>query len=246
MLPSRIEQDNSSADSNLAKISNSLIESFVKKNNLGALKILFYISRSAFDLKSHSSELITVNINLDHMLSFCNIDSKTLRRNVKQMQETVLTFVTFSDEGFSPRLEEDITVIPYLKFDYSGKLELKMFSKVLSLVSDVKNKFTVINLENLMKLRSKHSVRMIQLLELIDGFSDHIAKRKTYTLSDLNGMFGTSYSRLKEFERKILVPVKIELDDISTLSYVYQLNYSKNDSRPGRPVASSVTIDLVS
>lgn len=223
---------------NLAKISNSLIESFVKKNNLGALKILFYISKN--DVVYGSDELVTLRFNVKELSSYCNINSRTLYRNIKQMQETSVSFVI--DDNY----EENITVIPYSKIEYNGFIELKLFKKILTLVSQVKNKFTIIDLENLMKLKSKHSVRMIQLLEMIDSFSENIAKRKTYDLDDLNGMFGTNYKRIKEFERKILVPVKSELDEISYLTFLYQINYDNPLHTRGRPRAISVTIDLVS
>lgn len=254
MLPSCYENEKYSKNSKTVKISNSLIEAFVKKNNLGALKILFYIASA--DIKLKKEELRTIKINVSDLVNYCNIDIKTLRRNIQQMQETTLTFVSFSDgvgEGASSpsarpqiSIEENITVIPYSKYIYGGEIELKIFEKVLALVSEVKNRFTIIDLENLMKLKSKHSVRMIQLLEMIDGFSTNVAKRKTYTLFELNSMFGTNYSRLKEFERKIVIPVKDELDQMSCLSFVYQLKYEKSDKKAGRPTAVSLTVDLIS
>jgi plasmid replication initiation protein len=119
-----------------------------------------------------------------------------------------------------------------------------MFSKILNLIAETKNKFTIIDVENLMQLRSKHSVRMIQLLEMIKGFGVDIPKRKRYLLEDLNGMFGTEYSRLKEFERKILAPVKAELDDKSDLSFVYETIF-EDSVKQGRPSAIGIVIDLI-
>ena len=106
-----------------------------------------------------------------------------------------------------------------------------------------------------MQLESKHSVRMVQLLEYIRGFSStdtvaetdkkvSIPKRKRYLLEDLNGMFGVNYKGFYEFERKILKPVKEELDDKSDLSFLYQIE-EEHTSRQGRPRAIAITIDLV-
>ena len=66
-----------------------------------------------------------------------------------------------------------------------------MFKKIIMLIAELKNKFTIIDLDNLMQLESKHSVRMVQLLEYIRGFSSSdtvaetdkkvsIPKRKRY------------------------------------------------------------------
>lgn len=244
MLPSDFKKQHNPKNLNVAKISNSLIESFVKKNNLGALKLLFYISKSGLDYDK-SKELQTFSINTKALLDYCNMDIKTLKRNIIQMQETVITFIDYDNEGVA-RFEENINVIPYSKIDYKGFINIKMFTKILNLIADVKNKFTIVDIENLMRLKSKHSVKMIQLLEMIEGFSKDIAKRKKYTLFECNNLFGTNYKRFKDFERKILIPVKQELDDLSSLSFIYTLNYSKTNKTAGRPFIDSVTIDLIS
>lgn len=244
MLPSEFLKEQEKVN-NIAKISNSLIEAFVKKNNIGALKLLFYISKSNLNY-DYEKELQTFKIDTKKLIEFCNMDIKTLRRNIIQMQETVLTFISYNSEG-SARYEENITVIPYSKILYGGYIEIKIFTKILSLIADVKNKFTFIDIENLMKLKSKHSIRMIQLLEMIEGFSPNVAKRKTYSLKELNLMFGTNYKNMYEFDRKILVPVKNELDENSSLTFIYNFTFDKDDiTAPGRPKAVSVTIDLLS
>lgn len=245
MLPSDfLKHQEQEKINNIAKISNSVIEAFVKKNNIGALKLLFYISKSNLDY-DNKKELQTFKINTKKLIDYCNMDIKTLRRNIIQMQETVLTFI--DDSEGSARYEENITVIPYSKIIYGGYIEIKIFTKIHALISDVKNKFTVIDLENLMKLKSKHSIRMIQLLEMIEGFSPNVAKRKTYSLKELNLMFGTNYKNMYEFDRKILVPVKNELDENSSLTFIYNFTFDKDDiTAPGRPKAVSVTIDLLS
>ena len=223
---------------NIAKISNALVEALVQKSNLGALKIVFYISKSNIELPK--SDLMTITIDTTHLCNYCDIDVKTLRRNINRMQETNVTFVE------KDVYEESIVVIPYFKFNYGGTIEIKMFSKILKLIREVKNRFTMIDVENLMKLKSKHSVRMILLLEMISGFSENVAKRKHYSLAELNGMFGTNYPRLKEFERNILIPVQKELNNKSKLSFIYEVKFDKEDiTAPGRPKAVGVIIDLI-
>lgn len=244
MLPSELKKTQSIEDiTNISKISNSLINSFVKKNNLVSLKILLYLSSLDITV-NNNQELQKIVLDVKKLCSYCEIDLRLLRTNLKTMQETCLTFVEFSREGVA-RCEENITVIPYSKYDFKGTLEIKLFTKILSLVIDVKNRFTVIDLNNLMNLKSKHSIKMIQILEYINGFGANVAKRKTYTLSDINMLFGTNYTRFKDFERKVLEPVKKELDEFSNLTFLYSLNFDKLDG-VGRPKIVSVTVDLKS
>lgn len=219
----------------VAKISNQLIESFVKQSNLVALKTLFYISRS--DVKVPDSELTTFEIDTTSLCNYCRIDLKTLKRNVKQMTETSISITDDKSESY-------VTVLPKAKFiTGTNKVEIKIFKEVLELIWQVEKRFTVIDVKALMNLNSKHSVRMIQLLEMIQGFDN--AKRKHYTLAELNLMFGTSYKTFTDFERKILIPTKGELDTTSNLSFVYQTVFKVNPKGKGRPIADHVIIDLV-
>lgn len=223
--------------SDLAKVSNSLVEAFVKKNNLAALKLIFFLARSEIRLPMENG-LTAITLNTKDLTEYCKIDIKTLKRNIKQMTETSVSITDDKSESY-------ITVIPYAKFNYNGKMEIRIFKEVMQLISEVKNRFTIIDVKEVMKLTSKHSVRMITILEMIEGFDKHIPKRKYYTLEELNLLFGTDYLRLIELERKILEPVKKELDATSKLSFLYEIRYDKESATVGRAKAVGVTIDLI-
>jgi len=233
----RISTKKAEAPQHKAHISNELVEAFVRKNNLVATKILFYLAKANISLPS--DKIITISLSVDHLCDYCKIDQKTLRRNIKQLTETS---ISIKDE----KLDSFVTVIPKASFVIgTDKLELTLFKEVLELIWQVERQFTVIDVRALMTLTSKHSVRMLQFLEMLKGYDDHVGKRKHFTLDELNLHFGTKYSRIAEFERKILAPAKEELDSVHRLSYTYQIRYEKNPSGRGRPVATSVAIDLV-
>lgn len=219
----------------LCKIDNQLIEAFVKKGNLPALKILFYIASTNIEI---TGDYMKFNLNTKNICETCNIDLKTLKRNVKQMSETSISIIDEKSESY-------INVLPYVKFGYDGKATLEMRRDILELIKATKNQFTIIDASKIMKLGSKHSVRMLMLLEYIKAFDEHVAKRKHYDLEELNLMFGTKYSKVAEFERKILVPVKEELDATSRLSFVYEVHKDKPTATVGRAKALGVIIDLV-
>ena len=219
----------------MCKIDNQLIEAFVKKGNLPALKILFYIASSDIEI---TGDYMKFNLDTKDVCDRCNIDIKTLKRNVRQMTETSISITDEKSESY-------INVLPFVKFRYDGKVTLEMRKEILELIKATKNQFTIINASKIMKLGSKHSVRMLMLLEYIKGFDEHVAKRKHYDLEELNLMFGTKYSKIAEFERKILVPVKEELDATSKLSFVYAVHKDKQTATVGRAKALGVIIDLV-
>jgi len=222
---------------NMAKISNDFLEGFIKNNNVTTLKMMFYVAKSSLEVTK--GELMTFGINTKDMCSYCNIDIKTLRRNFKKMSETSVTLS--DDKGV-----RYISLIPYVDIRYNGELEVKMFKEVLDELIAVKNRFTIIDVSNVMRFKSKHSLKMIQLVERINGFSPDVAKRKRYTLDDLNALFGVNYKRLLDFERKVIQPAKKELDEYSKISFVYRLEYDKDDiTTPGRAKAVSLVLDVV-
>ena len=221
--------------SNLVKIKNDLVESFVKSNNLTALKILFFL---AYDLKKKPSHLTKIKINTKQLCEYCNINEQTLKKNIMKMQETSISWRDENAENF-------VSVIPRASFGYNGILEIEMFEDILNMILEVRNKYTTINAEQLMLMKSKHSARMLLLLEMINGFDENVPKLKRYDLEELNLLFGTHYKRMGEFERKILKLVKEDLDKNSKISFIYDINYDKEFRTVGRAKAVGATIKIV-
>lgn len=222
--------------SNIVKIKNDLVESFIKQNNLTALKILFYI---AYDCqKLPSGDIVKIKMNVKDICEYCNVDMKTITRNLEQMQKTS---ISWSDE----KKKSFVSVLPKCEIVYGGNIELTMFKEVIKMIVDVKGKYSLINAEQLMLMKSKHSARMLLLLEMINGFDEHIPKLKRYDLDELNLLFGTNYKRLGEFEREVLKKAKEDLDNNSKLSFVYDVNYDKEAHTVGRAKAVGVTIHLI-
>ena len=222
--------------SNIVKIKNDLVESFVKQNNLTALKILFYI---AYDCeKIPDGDIVKIKMNTKDICEYCKVDIKTITRNLEQMQKTSISWTDEKSKSF-------VSVLPKCHIEFGGNIEITMFKEVIQMIVDVKSKYTSINAEQLMRLKSKHSARMILLLEMMNGFDEHIPKLKRYELDELNLLFGTNYKRLGEFEREVLKKAKRDLDENSKLSFVYDVNYDKEAHTVGRSKAVGVTIHLI-
>jgi plasmid replication initiation protein len=101
----------------------------------------------------------------------------------------------------------------------------------------------MIDTRTLMKLKSKHSLRLLPMLQRISQYSDDVAKRKVFKLDELNLLFGTKYKRFADIQRKVLEPIKDELDAHSRLSFIYEVDYDYFDA--GRPKVISITLDVI-
>jgi len=115
------------------------------------------------------------------------------------------------------------------------------------MIVDVKKNYTPMNIKELMKLKKAHSVRILALLNKLDTYKDKngnpIPKRKKMTLDELNAFFGVNLRNWNEIERKIIKPVKEELDTHATKSFIYEANYEILGR--GRPSFKNVTINLI-
>lgn len=236
------EREKELQDLRYVKISNSLLECFIQKRNIIAIKIVFYlaIKQNSVAVKSFGEHSF-IDISLRDLSNVINTDRKTIIKNIKQMQQTSITFVSKKDK--QPSLVTYMSVVPLFEYE-TGKdnIRLMIFNQVLDLMYDVKNRFTVINVENVIQLKSINTIKMIGLLKMIDNYSTGVAKKKVYTLEVLNQLFGVNYKNYYEFERKVLKPVKEELDQESQLTFFYDFNFEVVGR--GRPPIKEVVIYL--
>lgn len=225
------------------KISNTFIESTIQNNNASAIKTIYYLATilEGLDLKDKSpTTLLSFKLDTREMLKYTGMKLPEVKRNLKAMQQTSITFI-----DKKKKTETGINLLPYYEFVY-GKhtIEIKLFVKIAELIIDVKRNYSKINTSALMKLKSKHTLKIFPLLQRISQYSEDVGKRKTMTLGELNGFFGTKYKKFNDIEKAILRPIKEELDRHSKLSFIYETNYDYFDA--GRPKAISITIDVIS
>jgi hypothetical protein len=226
------------------KISNSFIESAIKRNTLNALKTIYYIANaveSISDLNTFDNDkLLTITFDTREMLKYTNMTLPSIKKNIKAMQQTSIVFYDEVEDT-----ETGVSLLPYYKFLYGkNRVEIKLFVRIAKEIIDVKRNYSMIDTSQLMKLKSKHTLKLLPLLMRISQYGKEVAKRKTFDLNALNEFFGTKYKKFYEIERKILKPIQEELDSSeSKLSFIYETNYDYFDA--GRPKAISITIDVI-
>lgn len=220
------------------KISNTFIQSAIHKSSTGALKTIFYLASILEKNIDLNNDLNTLEIDLRQMLKYTGLTAKEIRNNFITMQETSISFINEVEKE-----ELMINLLPYIDFKWGKNLvELKIFSKIAILIIDVKKSYTFVDTSILMKLKNKHSLRLLPLLNLISNDDENKLKSENYELDDLNDLFGTSYKRLQDIDRFILAKVKEELDQVSKLSFKYEINF--DNFGKGRPKSTNITIEV--
>lgn len=222
----------------MQKISNTFIENTLHKNSTGAIKTVFYLASILNDF-DFSKEIDTVQLDLRKMLKYTELTSREIRNNLKAMQETSISFINEEEQE-----ELMINLLPYIDFKWGKNIvEIKLFSKIAKMIVDVKKNYTFINTKQLMRLKNKHSLRFLPLLNRINQYDEHIPKLKRFEFEEINEFFGTKYKRFSDIERKILMPAKEDLDTNSHLSFIYDINFV--NLGVGRPKAKDVVIYLI-
>lgn len=217
-------------------ISNDFVHSIVKNNNNITIKLLFMLVYENNIIKDKKISTLTMDIrkikqNLD-------LDFHNLRRNIKHIQKTIITIK-------NKKNITDLNLITKCVYDYDKQLiEIDVYNEILSELQQLKNKYTIINLDNLFKLNNKHSIKFIQILENINSYDTYIPKTKEFSINELNELFNTNYKGFREIERAIIKPVLAELDELSNLTFIYDVIYDIDVNRSGRKPITGVKIYL--
>ena len=217
------------------KISNSFVNSLITKNNYLTLKILFYMVLNGTVQKDKTLNKITLD--LIELKKVLNLDFKNLRQNIKNIQKTLITIRENKNIIY-------ISLIPKVVYDYEKQIiEIFIFDEILKELKDLKNKFTIIDLTNLINLKNKHSIRLLTILENIESYND-VSKVRYFEKKELNEIFDTNYKGVKEIERNIILPIQNELNQYSKLTFSYDLIYNIDDLKVGRKPLKGIKIYL--
>ncbi len=217
------------------KISNSFVNSLITKNNYLTLKILFYMVLNGKVEKEKNLNKITLD--LIELKKVLNLDFKNLRQNIKNIQKTLITIRENKNII-------DISLIPKVIYNYEKQfIEIFIFDEILKELKDLKNKFTIIDLTNLINLKNKHSIRLLTILENIESYND-VSKSRYFEKKELNEIFDTNYAGIKEIERSIIIPIQNELNQFSKLTFLYDLIYDIDVLKVGRKPLKGIKIYL--
>lgn len=218
------------------KVSNDFVHSIIKKNNHLTLKLLFLMVYRGVIEKG--TNLSSIAIDIRDIKKEINLDFNHIRQNIKQIQKTL---ITIQDN----KKVIDLVLIPKATYDYDKQLiKIDIYNEVLNELQQLQNKYTIINLDNLLKLNNKHSIRLLTILESINRYDSFIAKTKEYTNEELNELFDTNYKGFREIERAVLKPIQAELDELSNLTFIYDVLYDIDTNKVGRKPITGIKIYL--
>jgi len=241
MMPSEFKkqlQKTSWKVSNKKNISNSLLTSFIKNNNTIALKIILYIAKIELKNYNKNEKILTIRIPAKNLLKHTNTTHKTLKRNLINLQKTSIKFVDYENKD----IIEYISLLPRVKFLNENTIEIDIYTKVLNLIWNVKKYFTNINLDELLELKNKNSIKLFMLLKYLQNFN--FTSRKSYELAELNEFFGTNYKSYTHFKKNVLDKAVDELKEKYNLNIQITPLQNYDTIGKGRKKINSILIEI--
>ena len=125
--------------------------------------------------KYTDDDLVEIEINKKEFQDYTMISDNTLRRNIKQMQQTSITFIDTENN-----IQTGVSLLPKYEILFGKNIiKLKIFGNIAKMIIDVEKNYTFMNVKNVMKLDSKHSIRMLGLLNNLDSYSILPTDKKT-------------------------------------------------------------------
>lgn len=219
----------------------NLIQAFIKNNNSLGLKIAIILSgaRERIDYDKDNR----VKFDVDELCSLCRIDREYLSNHLRKMKQTIYKYVDLDGsvgETVPLHSHQYTRDNKYIYIEVSSRAR-QLFTELSSRKEIEGFRFTQAISKNLMNLDlrevSKHTLKMQMLLEMINSFST--VKRKTMSLAEINGYFGTKYERYGDIDRKILRKIKIDTDIYSSISFEYSPKVTQNNK------VEAVIIDVI-
>ena len=231
---------------NIAQISNPFLEAFTRNNDLVSFKVLLYIAKAKIDKtidikKLEDKQTYKVQLKLVNISKYLKLDIRTIRNAISRLNSTSINYRRIV-EGKDK--ETFINLLPAGEINYTDDtLDVWVFGELLKQIYAT-TRYSYVQTKNFIELTSKHSIRMLLLLERINNFSENTAKRKRYDLDGLNNIFGTKSKTYSDFEKRVLKPAKKDLDNYSNISFDYLKNKDKIKTR-GRARIVGITINLI-
>ena len=183
-----------SKSTNIAQISNPFLEAFTRNNDLVSFKVLLYIAKSKFDDVVNIDDInnledkstYKVSIDMVGVSKFLDLDIRTIRKSISKVNSTSINYRRIVD---GKDKETFINLLPAGVINYTDStLDVWLFGEILKQIYAT-SKYSYIQTKNFIKLSSKHSIRMLLLLERIANYGKIVTHTDPETQKQINSFY---------------------------------------------------------
>lgn len=224
---------------NIVQIHNNLVEAhykFSKEQQLIMLQVAKTLQEN--DIYDKNEDTL-VEYQADELMKLLNIgDRRTLRGVIKSLQRCIMSF-----ENFDEQWEADVNVFSRGRYFAGGHIEIKIDELMLPFFKELNDKFTKLNMKELVSFKSQYSIRIYELARKLQFIKEPQKKEKIYTIDEFQKMVGSSFKTWQHIKDKVLEPAKAEINGNTRVYFDYEPieSYKKGQTR-GRKGINEVKI----
>jgi len=207
------------AHTNIVKIHNNLIEAHYKFSREQQL-ILLQVAKTLqeediFDKAVHLNTLTYDARELGDKIGVA--DLRNLRGVVRSLQRCIMSY-----ENLDEQWEEDIVVFTRGRYITGGTVEIEVHQNMLPFFKELHEKFTKLNMKELVQFKSQYSIRIYELARQLQFIKAPHKQEKVYTLDEFQAMVGSNYKTWQHIEHNVLIPACEEIINNSRVWVGYE------------------------
>lgn len=167
---------------------------------------------------------LTFDLSAKEIGEFLKLCNKTIYKDLDEISEKLMShrIIIRGNKGF-----EKINPIPYCKYD-KGVFTLRFDYSMQDYLIELKDKFTVYNIENVRNLKSNYSIRLYEILKSYEWL-----KECTFEIIDIKKIIGIIrvdkdnnlvedlYSNYADLKKRVFVIAQKELADKTDIKFEF-------------------------
>lgn len=192
--------------------SNDLVQARYELS-LNEQKIILY---SITKLDSNKLDMNILNINIGDFIKLLGT-TKDRYKEIRSLTNGLRKKELVMNTGNGEIITSWLVSIEYIK--NKGVIELEFSKKLIPYLLQLKKNFTRYQIENILYLSNKHSIRIYELLKQYETIG-----KRTFTVDELKSilMLENQYNRFYDFERYVLKPTMEEINEYTDIHIEYE------------------------
>ena len=158
--------------------------------------------------------------------NFLNINPRTLYKNLDEISNKLMGYeIEIKDD--TKNFFEKIRPFPYSKYE-SGKFYLRIEQSMEEYLLELKDRFTMYDINNIRTLKSNYSLRIYEVLKSYEWVNEYI-----FDIEEFKQIIGVStvkdgkiendlYDRYYDFKKRVLLVAQKELAENTDISFTFE------------------------
>lgn len=171
-------------------------------------------------------------VRFDEYASFVGMDVEDVRKVLPKVTKGIMSQILEIENDEDEELYQRAIITASTHYKRFGFVDVKIHPDMKDVLLDMKVRFTKYRLENALNMRSKHSIRLYEIIKA-NAFKEQKSFRLTwsdcpkplrheYPKEEIQKLLDTDYDRFIDFERFVLKPAQAEMKKHTDVYFEYK------------------------